>query len=165
MPDESVLLNFAQISATFIGFAALATVLRPKHLGDNFDMAALRLQSVIAASMVVLLASMLPIIVSRYGASINESLRISAVLALIINWLAIFIVLKAGNTSSIARTRAESSMFLLLEIIAEALLLIVAMGFYVSLWSALYLSFLSIGIVQVIISFYALFAFLLSSET
>jgi hypothetical protein len=164
MTEESFLLTFAQIAATLVGFAALATVIKPKSHGDGFVLSAIRLQAVIASSILLLIASILPIIIFRYGFSADESFRISSIATIVINWFTIFVILKSGKKSVVGKNRAETALSILLEIIAEALLFTIAFGFFLDSWAALYFSFLGVGLVHIMLLFYVLFDFLLNVE-
>ena len=153
--DRDILLSIAEIAAAFAGFAALAGVIgRRSTTSEQLDFA--RLKSVVFASLLVVLASLVPIVLARFELNEIVAWRIASGLAFALNLLGFIHVFRGGTYTPIGYL-FEVPMNLVL--IANLLLLFPAHV------AALYLSFLVLLLGQAASAFLELLASLFPSES
>jgi len=91
----SNLLNLAEISAAFAGFAALVSVLRQRGTRADALHDILRLRIVISTSMVVVIASLIPVGLANFQLSERLVWGVSACILLLLNYGVIFSFIKS----------------------------------------------------------------------
>jgi len=89
------LLNVAEISAAFAGFAALVSVLRQRGTRADALHDILRLRIVISTSMVVVVAALIPVGLANFHLSERLVWGISASILLLLNYGVIYSFLKS----------------------------------------------------------------------
>ncbi len=83
MPEESVLIGLSQLGAVFAGFIAIFTAFVQRD-GRFSPVESLRARSMLYASFLTVLASLLPLLLSAFGVMGNDVWRFSAVLFLVL---------------------------------------------------------------------------------
>jgi len=100
--ETELFVHFAEIAGVFIGFGALIS-LRSAHVTDVHDV--VYLQAVLALGVWVVVSSLVPVVVSRYGVVGHGLWLPSAVVALVI-WLA-FLAAFARRSDTRALNRSQ----------------------------------------------------------
>jgi hypothetical protein len=144
------LLNIAEISVAFAGFAALVSVLRQRGTRADALHDILRLRIVISTSMVVVIAALIPIGLASFHLSERLVWGISAGALLIFNFGVIYSFIKSYKPVE-GRFPPDSfavSVVTLLEFADQAALILVLFNFWPELNYPLYLAALILNICQ-----------------
>jgi hypothetical protein len=150
-PDvTSNLLNIAEISAAFAGFAALVSVLRQRgtHADALHDI--LRLRIVISTSMVVVVAALIPVGLISFHLSERLVWGISAGILLLLNYGVIFSFLKSYKPvqGRFPPDNFAVGVVFVLELLDQAVLVLIFFNFWPTLNYPLYLAALIFNICQ-----------------
>ena len=146
--DRDILLAFAEIAAAFAGFAGLAGVIGGRSAeSEQSDFE--RLRSVVLASLVVVVASLLPIVLSRFELSDGVAWRLASGLALTLNILGMIQVFRGGTYTPTGYT---------LEAIMDLALIANLLALFPAYMAALYLVFLVLLLCQAAVAFLGLLA-------
>lgn len=163
MRSEDALLTLAEIAATFVGFAALVSVLARRSRGELHRVTILRLRVVVVASLVVVISALLPVVMSNYGLPPETVWQASGIAAFVVNLVAVI-------SSARWISRAQFRLFApfigiwVVEVVAEVSVILVALGVLRHLAPGLFLTFLGAALVQAVLAFIALLDTLLHEE-
>jgi hypothetical protein len=146
--DRDVLLSIAEIAAAFAGFAALAGVIG-RRSAESEERDFERLRSVVLASLVVVVALLVPIVLLRFGLSGFVAWRLASGLALALNILGMVQVFRGGTYTPTGYT---------LEAIMDVALMANLLALFPENMAALYLAFLVLLLCQAVVAFLGLLA-------
>jgi len=144
------LLNVAEISAAFAGFAALVSVLRQRGTRADALHDILRLRIVISTSMVVVVAALIPVGLVSFDLSDRLVWGVSAGILLLLNYGVIYSFIKSYKPVE-GRFPPDSfavGVVSTLEFMDQAALLLVIFNFWPELNYPLYLAALIFNICQ-----------------
>ncbi len=151
--DRDILLSIAEIAAAFAGFAALAGVIgRRSAESEQLDFE--RLRSVVIASLLVVVASLLPIVLSRFSLNDVVAWRLASGLALALNLLGMIQVFRGGTYTPMGYA---------LEALMDVALLANLITLFPQNMAALYLAFLVLLLCQAAGAFLGLLGSLFGS--
>jgi hypothetical protein len=144
------LLNVAEISAAFAGFAALVSVLRQRGTRADALHDILRLRIVISTSMVVVVAALIPVGLANFHLSERLVWGISAGILLLLNYAVIYSFIKSYKP---VEGRFPPDNFAVgvvsaLEFADQAALVLVIFNFWPELNYSLYMAALILNICQ-----------------
>ncbi len=140
MDDSDALLTIAEIAATFAGFAALVSVLGRRVRSGRAIHDLLRLRLVIATSLIVVVASLVPSALARFGLPMTQVWQIAAgvFLALIyiefVSFFATYNPVREDFDPDLVAAGVSGA----LQLLVQAGLLIVLFGWMEALDDALY---------------------------
>lgn len=149
------LLNIAEISVAFAGFAALVSVLRQRGTRADALHDILRLRIVISTSMVVVVASLIPVGLASFQLSERLVWGISAGTLLVFNYGVLYSFIKSYKPVE-GRFPPDSfavSVVAMLEFVDQAALILVLFNFWPELNYPLYLAALIFNICQAALVF------------
>ena len=161
--ETELFVHFAEIAGVFIGFGALIS-LRSAHVTDVHDV--VYLQAVLALGVWVVVSSLVPVVVSRYGVVGHGLWLPSAVVALVI-WLAFLAAFaRRSDTRALNRSQEPLDRFfpvvgLPLHLVIAGSLALIVLGRWPSTEPALYVTALAAGVV---FAGYTLLVFVLSQK-
>jgi len=147
--ETELFVHFAEIAGVFIGFGALIS-LRSAHVTDVHDV--VYLQAVLALGVWVVVSSLVPVVVSRYGVVGHGLWLPSAVVALVI-WLAFLAAFaRRSDTRALNRSQEPLDRFfpvvgLPLHLVIAGSLALIVLGRWPSTEPALYVTALAAGVV------------------
>lgn len=146
----SNLLNIAEISAAFAGFAALVSVLRQRGTRADALHDILRLRIVISTSMVVVVAALVPVGLISFQLSERLVWGISACILLLLNYGVIYSFIKSYNPvqGKFPPDNFAVGMVSMLELMDQFALILVIFNFWPGLNYPLYLAALILNITQ-----------------
>ena len=150
-PDiTSNLLNIAEISAAFAGFAALVSVLRQRGTRADALHDILRLRIVISTSMVVVVAALIPVGLISFNLSDRLVWGVSAGTLLLLNYGVIYSFIKSYKPveGKFPPDNFAVGIVSTLEFIDQAALVLVLLNFWPTLNYPLYLAALIFNICQ-----------------
>jgi hypothetical protein len=141
LQDADLFVALAEIAGVFVGFGALISVTRhaeieASHLGQ--------IRAVVTTGLVVIVAALIPVGLSRYGVTGHYLWTICSLIFLFLSWAIIILALRRPENREfmIAQTRANPAtavfFWLLLEIPIQVPLLFAVLGLYPDLGSAFY---------------------------
>lgn len=144
------LLNIAEISAAFAGFAALVSVLRQRGTRADALHDILRLRIVISTSMVVVIAALIPVGLANFQLSERLVWGISACMLLLLNYGVIFSFIKSYKPvqGRFPPDNFAVGVVFILEFMDQAALILVLCNFWPGLAGPLYLAALILNICQ-----------------
>jgi hypothetical protein len=141
LENSGTLMSLAEIAATFAGFAALVSVIRPgTRLPGQVLHDLLRLRLVIASSVAGVAGALIPLGLAGYGLSEEMTWRIASALFIVFGY-AIMISLVTSYRPVRARVEADRlavAVGLGIEVIEQGSLIIVLLGLPVANPEALY---------------------------
>lgn len=146
--ETELFVHFAEIAGVFIGFGALIS-LRSAHVTDVHDV--VYLQAVLALGVWVVVSSLVPVVVSRYGVVGHGLWLPSAVVALVI-WLAFLAAFaRRSDTRALNRSQEPLDRFfpvvgLPLHLVIAGSLTLIVLGRWPSTEPALYVTALAAGV-------------------
>jgi len=156
--DIDILLSVAEIAVAFAGFAAIAGVIGNRQAASQYHDFE-RLRGVVVASVVVVVASLIPIVLSRFGLADEAVWRIASGIALIINLLGLAQVIRGGRQSGlISADRFYTRIAYAIEVPIELTVIANVLGLFPSHLAALYLAFLVLLLCQAAVVFVGLLA-------
>lgn len=150
-PDiTSNLLNIAEISAAFAGFAALVSVLRQRGTRADALHDILRLRIVISTSMVVVVAALIPVGLASFHISDRLVWGVSASTLLLLNYGVIYSFIKSYKPveGKFPPDNFAVGVVSTLEFMDQAVLVLVLFNFWPELNYPLYLAALIFNICQ-----------------
>jgi hypothetical protein len=139
--DIELFIAIAEIAGVFVGFGALISLTR-KNAIEYAQLG--RLRGVVSVALVVIVASLIPVGISRYGLAGHDFWLVCSIIFLVLVWAQILISLsKAKNRKLLAIQTLENpivSMFfwILLEAPIHISLVLAITGIYPDLEPALY---------------------------
>lgn len=152
--DRDTLLSIAEIGAAFAGFSGLAGVIGRRSEGsDQLDFE--RLRSVVLASLVVVVASLLPIVFLRFELTDVIAWRLASGLALGLNVLGAIDLIRRGVYTPLGYA---------LEVAMDLALMANLLALFPQNMAALYLCFLVLLLCQGAYAFLGLLASLFGSK-
>jgi hypothetical protein len=151
LDGADTLLSLAEIAAAFAGFAALVSVLRRRSQRPTeaiHDL--LRLRLVISSSVAGVAAALIPIGLAGYGLEAGSTWRIAAAVFLVFDngIIASFVGAYRPVKGSFNPDRLAVWVVAALEVVEQASLLVVVLGFSLAPPSALYVTALITNICQ-----------------
>ena len=146
----SNLLNIAEISAAFAGFAALVSVLRQRGTRADALHDILRLRIVISTSMVVVVASLIPVGLISFHLSERLVWGVSAGTLLLLNYGVLFSFIKSYKPvhGSFPPDKFAVGVVSMLELMDQVALVLIIFNFWPGLNYPLYLAALIFNICQ-----------------
>jgi len=144
------LLNIAEISAAFAGFAALVSVLRQRGTRADALHDILRLRIVISTSMVVVVAALIPVGLASFHLSERLVWGISAGILLLLNYGVLYSFIKSYKPveGRFPPDKFAVGVVSTLELMDQAALVLVIFNFWPDLNYPLYLAALIFNICQ-----------------
>jgi len=144
------LLNVAEISAAFAGFAALVSVLRQRGTRADALHDILRLRIVISTSMVVVVAALIPVGLANFHLSERLVWGISASILLLLNYGVIYSFLKSYKPveGRFPPDKFAVGVVSTLEFADQTALVLVLFNFWPELNYSLYMAALILNICQ-----------------
>jgi hypothetical protein len=139
--DMELLLVIAEITGIFVGFGALISLSRPK---DADDWQILQIRGVVSIGLMVFVVALLPVLLSRYGVEGHLLWFVCSLIFLVLNWGSLIQGFRSSESRSMAATQARSHpirtlfFWLLLEVLMQAPLYLILLGWYPDLDSAFY---------------------------
>ncbi len=143
MLDESdALLTIAEVAATFAGFAALVTLFGRRRVAASALHDLLRLRLVIGASVITVVAALIPVAVAGYGLSADIVWRGVAAVFLVLRFFVIgsFLTSYRSVRGTFAADRLAVSVAFVLELFILAGLIAVILNLVVERHFGLYVS-------------------------
>jgi len=124
------LLTLAEVSATFAGFAALVTLFARRRLEGAAAHDLLRLRLVIGASVVVVMAALIPVAMAGFGLTDKMTWQISAAIFLLLIYFLIgsFIASYGTVKGSFPPDKLAVVVAVVLEVLIQASLIAVSLG-------------------------------------
>lgn len=161
--ETELFVHFAEIAGVFIGFGALIS-LRSAHVTDVHDV--VYLQAVLALGVWVVVAALVPVVVSRYGVAGHGLWLPSALVALAI-WVAFMTAfVRRAETKALNRSQEPLDRFFPvvgfpLHIVLAGSLILIVLGRWPGSEPALYVTALAAGVV---FAGYTLLVYVLSQK-
>ena len=149
MDDFDLFLSIAEIAGVFVGFGALISL-----LGDRKAVARVALNIVISIGLVVLVAALIPVLLSHYGLAGRVLWSWSSGAFLVICWTAILAPLCDAETRTAIKDDTKTSpvvaavFWVLLEIPIQVPLILAVFGVAPSLARAFYVTSLVLNLFQ-----------------
>lgn len=143
MLDQSdALLTIAEVSATFAGFAALVTLFARRRVAGEAVHDLLRLRLVIGASVVAVVAALIPVALAGYGIDQVITWRVASATFLLLLYFTIgsFISAYKPVKESFSPDRLAVSVAVVLEIFIQIALIAILLGFAAERHYGLYVS-------------------------
>lgn len=147
--ETELFVHFAEIAGVFIGFGALIS-LRSAHVTDVHDV--VYLQAVLALGVWVVVSSLVPVVVSRYGV-VGHGLWLPSALVALVIWLAFLAAFaRRSDTRALNRSQEPLDRFfpvvgLPLHLVIAGSLALIVLGRWPSTEPALYVTALAAGVV------------------
>jgi hypothetical protein len=161
--ETELFVHFAEIAGVFIGFGALIS-LRSAHVTDVHDV--VYLQAVLALGVWVVVSSLVPVVVSRYGV-VGHGLWLPSALVALAIWVAFMTAfVRRPETKALNRSLEPLDRFfpvvgLPLHIVLAGSLVLIVLGRWPGTEAALYVTALAAGVV---FAGYTLLVFVLSQK-
>lgn len=161
--ETELFVHFAEIAGVFIGFGALIS-LRSAHVTDVHDV--VYLQAVLALGVWVVVAALVPVVVSRYGV-VGHGLWLPSALLALAMWVAFMVAfVRRPETKALNRSQETLDRFfpvvgLPLHVVLAGSLVLVVLGLREDVEAALYVTALAAGVV---FAGYTLLVFVLSQK-
>jgi hypothetical protein len=158
MLDIDILLSIAEIAVAFAGFAAIAGVIGNRQTAsEHHDFE--RLRGVVVASIVVVVAALVPIVLWRFGLADESVWRLASGIALIINLLGLVQVVRGGTRSGLISTdRFYTRIAYMIEAPIQLTVIANVLSLSPEHLAALYLAFLVLLLCQAAVVFIGLLA-------
>lgn len=147
--ETELFVHFAEIAGVFTGFGALIS-LRSAHVTDVHDV--VYLQAVLALGVWVVVSSLVPVVVSRYGV-VGHGLWLPSALVALVIWLAFLAAFaRRSDTRALNRSQEPLDRFfpvvgLPLHLVIAGSLALIVLGRWPSTEPALYVTALAAGVV------------------
>jgi len=140
--ETDVLLTIAEVAATFAGFAALVTLFARRRVAGAAVHDLLRLRLVIGASVVAVMAALIPVALEGYGLSATLTWRVSAGVFLLLIYfiIASFIASYRAVEDDFPADRLAVAVVLFLEIFIQIGLILIVSGLVEQRHYGLYVS-------------------------
>ena len=160
------LLAIAEIAGVFVGFGALLTVVARREESSDRAGEAFLLATVVLVSVAVIVATLVPVALNRYGLSQSVVWRVSSGVYFVVNWVQILYVgrMTVGYREAHSRQPVPSFVVWSLEPLLQLSLLLCIMGAWNSLAPAFYLTALAVALIQVSLVLAILVVTLLTRE-
>ncbi|GAA4045138.1 hypothetical protein [Agromyces indicus] len=149
--DVTLFVVMAEIAGVFVGFAALISVTGR----DEVSPAQLaQVRAVVTIGLVVIVASLVPIVLDSYGMPSSSMWRISGLLFLALVWVVIVLALRRPENRDTARAQARSAPGLavvfwgVLEVAIQVPLVLVVGGVVPELAAAFYMTALVVHLFE-----------------
>jgi hypothetical protein len=163
MHDET-LMAFAQIAATFVGFAALVSALNRDRLGDSALLTVARLWLVVVAGLVVMFGAITPVTLAHYQLLEPAVWRISSLVVLFVNLVAFLAVNHWHRLVDFSRERFANVVFSILAIFTVVPLALMVFDALPEDASGLFFTFMAFALGQAAFAFILLLDALLRRE-
>lgn len=143
MIELDLFVAIAEIAGVFVGFGALISVTR----GDEIDADRLgQIRAVVTIGLVVIVAALVPVALSRYSVPDRTLWTISSLIFLIISWAVIVLSLRRPENRELVIDQAQSTpvralfFWVLLELPIQVPLILSVLGVWPDLQPAFYLT-------------------------
>jgi hypothetical protein len=149
--ETGLFVAIAEIAGVFVGFGALISVTRRAEIAPE-QLGAVR--AVVTAGLTVVVAALVPVVLSAYGMSDRSLWFLSSLLFLALSWAVIVLALRAPANrrlmSSLARDRPVSSLFfwVALEVPIQVPLILAILGPFPDLGPAFYTTALAFNLFE-----------------
>ena len=141
METINLFLAIAEIAGVFVGFGALISVTRSSEI----EISQLgRIRAVVTIGLLVIIAALIPVILSNYGLNGHDLWVISSLVFLILNWAGIILSLRRPENRMLMKTQSRESplmtvlFWFLLEIPVQLPLVLILIGLWSELEPAFY---------------------------
>jgi hypothetical protein len=161
---DDTLMAFAQIAATFVGFAALVSALNRDRLGDTALLTVARLWLVVVASLVVMFGAITPVTLVHYQLTEPTVWRISSVVVLFANLVAFLAVNHWHSRVDFSRERFANVVFSVLALFTVAPLVLMVFGALPVYATGFFFTFMAFALAQAAFAFVLLLDALLWRE-
>lgn len=149
--DIALLIAMAEIAGVFVGFGALISVTRRIEI-DASQLGQIR--AVVTIGLVVMVAALVPVGLTRYGVSDHTLWVICSFIFLLLIWTVIILSLRNRENRQLLNTRTQANpmsaafFWFLLEIPMQIPLLLVLLGSYTELDAAFYTTALVLNLFE-----------------
>lgn len=149
--DLNTLIAIAELAGVFVGFGALISVTRRAEI-DAFQLGYIR--AVVTIGLMVMVAALIPIGLSRYGVSDHTLWFSSSLIFFAFTWVVTIYSLRLPENRRLVITRARTTplmagaFWLLLEIPMQVPLVLVLLGLFPELEPALYITSLVLNLFE-----------------
>jgi hypothetical protein len=139
--DVELFITIAEIAGIFVGFGALINVTRRDEI-DKFKLWQIR--ALVTAGLGVIVVSLLPIAISRYGITGHNLWLICGLIYLFLNWFFSILVIRKPEIKKVLTTQVKgstkwsNSLWIMFEIPLNVSLILILLGFYPELEPGLY---------------------------
>jgi hypothetical protein len=142
LEQTDTLLSIAEIAATFAGFAALVTLFGRRRVAGSGAHDLLRLRLVITTSVIVVVASLIPVALAGFGLEPRLDLRLSAAAYLLLHYVAIvsFVNSYQPVRGLFPPDRLAVTVALIVEVLVQVALFAIVLGFFAKRHDGLYTS-------------------------
>ena len=140
-PDVELFIALAEIAGVFVGFGALISLTRKNAI--DFDQLG-RIRGVVSVGLVVIVAALVPVGISRYGLTGHDFWFVCSIIFLFLVWTQIFLSLRKPKYRELLTKQTLDSplatmfFWLLLEAPIHVSLVLAIIGIYPDLEPALY---------------------------
>ena len=140
-PDVELFIALAEIAGVFVGFGALISLTRKNAI--DFDQLG-RIRGVVSVGLVVIVASLVPVGISRYGLTGHDFWFMCSIIFLFLVWAQILLTLRKSKYRELLTKQTLDSplatmfFWLLLEAPIHVSLVLAIIGIYPDLEPALY---------------------------
>jgi hypothetical protein len=130
LASSGTLLTLAEVSATFAGFAALVTLFARRRVEGSATHDLLRLRLVIGASVMIVMAALVPVAIVGLGLSERTTWQLSAAIFLVLTYSIIGNFISSYSTVkwSFPPDRLAVSIVIFLEVLIQASLISIIVG-------------------------------------
>jgi hypothetical protein len=133
--NAEIFIGIAHIAGIFVGFEALISVTHQKEVG--------RIRGVVTVGLMTIIAALIPIGLSSYGASGHSLWFLSSLIYLCFNWTVIILSLRMPENREVVRSQSKTSSFLfwlIFEVPLELPLILTVIGLFPDLEQAFYIT-------------------------
>ena len=162
----SRLLAIAEIASVFVGFAVFVSIIASRPAMEKHDHS-FKLSHVVNLGLLVIAASLFPVVLGGYEVQESTAWRISSGLFFFLNWVFIIFanrMAKGGYRSAHARMRIMSTAAWVLEPLCQIPLLLCIAGLWKDLAAAFYLTAIVAVFFQILVIFVDLATSLITSD-
>lgn len=149
--DVELFIMLAQIGGVFVGFGALISVTRRSDV-ELSNLGSIR--AVVTTGLVVIVASLVPVAISRYDVDEGTAWFLSSLVFLVLSWAVILLAARSREGRQLILTQARdrpvaSSFFwLALELPVQVPLILAVLGIFPDLAQAFYITALVFNLFQ-----------------
>lgn len=149
--DFNLLIRIAQLAGVFVGFGALISVLDSRNANRS---QLTQIRAVVSIGLIVIVASLLPIGLGRYGVTGQDLWRVCGLVFLVLVWAVTILSLRMTEGRQLALTRVQSNplgtafFWIALEIPLQVPLILTVIGSHAHLAPAFYITALILHIFE-----------------
>ena len=149
--DVELLLTFAEVSAAFIGFSAIAGIIGRQIVDAGYQHSN-RLRSIVMGSILLLVAAFIPLLVARFD--VESVWRVSSAILFPTNLLVAYLIIKGDVNVQVTRAdRFYMYGAYVSEVPVEVFLLLNVLGLFSNYAGAFYLTVIFVLLLQLALAF------------